>query len=282
MLFSLEQRQESRDSIMNKPNTTFAAIVLAADRAPGDPVAEAAGVCCKSLAPVGGRPMVVHVLDALAGARAIDAIVLCGPHQSAIDQEAALRSKIASGETRWIESQATPSSSAHRALQSISEDTKVLVTTADHALLSSRMVDHFCCEARTSGCDIVAGLASHDLVAAAFPETRRTIIKLRDGAYCGCNLFAFLTPRARVAARLWQTVEEKRKKVARLISALGWLAVVRYALGLLSLEEVLERISGRMGLRAGVVIMPFPEAAVDVDSVSDWKLVRKIMADRPR
>jgi hypothetical protein len=31
-----------------------------------------------------------------------------------------------------------------------------------------------------------------------------------------------------------------------------------------------------MGLRAGVVIMPFPEAAVDVDSAGDWDIVRGI------
>jgi hypothetical protein len=31
-----------------------------------------------------------------------------------------------------------------------------------------------------------------------------------------------------------------------------------------------------MGLRAGVVILPFPEAAVDVDSVSDWAVAQSI------
>ena len=76
-------------------------------------------------------------------------------------------------------------------------------------------------------------------------------------------------------------MEEQRKKTVRVISVLGWLAVFRYLMGLLSLEEALDRISGRMGLRAGVVIMPFPEAAVDVDSVSDWRLVETIVAARP-
>jgi len=35
----------------------FTAVVLAADRTPNDPVAQAAKVSCKALAPVGGRPM---------------------------------------------------------------------------------------------------------------------------------------------------------------------------------------------------------------------------------
>jgi hypothetical protein len=33
-----------------------------------------------------------------------------------------------------------------------------------------------------------------------------------------------------------------------------------------------------MGLRAGAVIMPFPEAAVDVDSVGDLETARTIAA----
>ena len=48
----------------------------------------------------------------------------------------------------------------------------------------------------------------------------------------------------------------------------------------LSLEEALDRISRRLGFKAGAVIMPFAEAAVDVDSVSDLELVKKIVAEK--
>jgi GTP:adenosylcobinamide-phosphate guanylyltransferase len=43
----------------------FAAVVLAGDRGPDDPVAAAAGVCGKALVPVGGRPMVLRVWSAV-------------------------------------------------------------------------------------------------------------------------------------------------------------------------------------------------------------------------
>jgi hypothetical protein len=58
------------------------------------------------------------------------------------------------------------------------------------------------------------------------------------------------------------------------------MAVLRYLLGQLTLSEGLERISHRMKLRAGAVIIPFPEAAVDVDSVDDWRLTESIVASR--
>jgi hypothetical protein len=51
-------------------------------------------------------------------------------------------------------------------------------------------------------------------------------------------------------------------------------------MGRLSLAEALDRISNRLGFKAGAVIMPFAEAAVDVDSVSDLELVEKIVAEK--
>ena len=60
---------------MTSPHPTFAAIVLAADRRPDDPVAKAAGVPCKSLTPVGGKPMVFRVLDALTASRMVTAYI---------------------------------------------------------------------------------------------------------------------------------------------------------------------------------------------------------------
>jgi hypothetical protein len=61
-----------------------------------------------------------------------------------------------------------------------------------------------------------------------------------------------------------------------MIGQLGWGVVIRYLLHRLSLKDALRHISDRMGLRVAVVILPFPEAAVDVDSVSDWHFAHAI------
>lgn len=265
---------------MDRPTKPFTALILAADRAPGDPVARAAGVSCKCLAPVGGTPLVLRVLDALTAAEQIGDLILCGPHQDAVDGEPRLRARIALGEVRWVENEATPSASTYKVLKSLPNHSPVLVTTADHGLLSPRIVDYFCCEARTTGSDLVVGLALHRQLAEAYPGTKRTVTRLRDGTYCSCNLFAFLTHRAQAAAHFWRTVERHRKKPIRVIRVSGWVAVLRYLLGRLSLDEGLKRISRRMNLNVAAVVMPFAEAAVDVDTVSDWRLVEKILDDQ--
>ena len=267
---------------MQISETPFTAIILAGDRTSGDPLAEAAGVACKSLVPVGGRPMVLRVLDSLEAASEVGSIILCGPTQTFINRAPELKTRIDAGRVKWMASQATPSASTYHALQSLPDNAPVLVTTADHALLTARIVDAFCTDARRTGCDVAVGLASHKQVASAFPETKRTAIKFRDGAYCGCNLFGFLNSQAYIAAHFWRQVEQQRKKPLRMMRILGGRAVIRYLLGRMPLTEALDHISSIMGIRAGAVILPFPEAAVDVDTVNDWIFVKNLVAKQTR
>ncbi len=260
----------------NQPLSRFTAIVLAADRAPGDAVAVAAGVPGKCLAPVAGAPMVLRVMDALAASVEIGNCVLCGPPRPIVDGHPDLLACLDRPGVRWMANQATPSTSALTVLKSLPPEAPVLVTTADHALLSPEMVDFFCRSARKSGCDLAAALATRETILAEYPGMRRTLTRLRDGAYCGCNLFAFLTPRAREAADFWRRVESQRKKPLRVVGVLGLMVVLRYLLGVLTLDEALARLSRRLKMDVTAVKMPFANAAVDVDTPDDWKLVDDI------
>ena len=200
---------------MTSTTPTFSVVILAGDRQPNDPVALHAGVSCKALTPVSGRAMVLRVLDALEGAHDVSTATLVGPSMPSVEENAELSELLRSKRVQWMAPQATPSTSAFTALQSLPEDVQVLLTTADHALLSPEMLDHFCSKARESGCDVVAGVARHELVAGAFPGSKRTVTRLNDGGFCGCNLFAFLTPQGRMAADFWRKVEGEKETLAR-------------------------------------------------------------------
>ena len=119
---------------------TFVAIVLAGDRTGQDPVALDAGVSCKAIVAICGRPMIMRVLDALQDSGVISSIVLCGPPQSALSDCPQLAERIKKENITWITNLDSPSRSAEAALEHINKDAHVLLTTADHALLSSEMV----------------------------------------------------------------------------------------------------------------------------------------------
>ncbi|WP_306478392.1 nucleotidyltransferase family protein [Methyloversatilis sp.] len=259
----------------------WAALVLAADRKAGDPVAIAAGVPCKALTPVGGVPMIRRVLQALADSAAVHRVTVVGPPRELLGGDSELEQMIAGDRIGWLAPAESPSASALRGLDAQPVHQPVLLTTADHALLSPAVVDYFLHHAQASGCDFLIGMARLDTVQAGFPGTRRTATRLRGGPYCSCNLFAFVSPDSRRLAPFWRRVEQQRKKPWRVVvGALGWVAVLRYLAGRLTLEQALARLSRRLGVRLGAVILPFAEAAVDVDTPADHSLVEAALAAR--
>ncbi|HHO69374.1 MAG TPA: hypothetical protein ENK12_10110 [Gammaproteobacteria bacterium] len=263
-----------------QPQSPFTALVLAGDRGRPDPLVQQAGACCKALIEIDGTPMVLRVLKALDEARSVGRRLLSGPRREQLQTEPALLALIDACAIDWCEPQPTPSTSAWQAMQAIDPGTPVLVTTADHPLLNADIVDRFCTDSLAQPVDVTVGLAPYPLVQQAFPRMKKTVLHFSDGDYCGCNLFAFLTPEGRRVADYWRQVENERKNPLRLVRLIGWGAVVRYLLGRLSLQQAMQGLSKRMGLRLGAVTLPYAEAAVDVDSVADRVLVQEKLSER--
>jgi hypothetical protein len=56
--------------------------------------------------------------------------------------------------------------------------------------------------------------------------------------------------------------------------------MVRYVLGWLSLSDALDRLGRRLNLHVKEILLPFPEAAIDVDTPADLALAEQILAER--
>lgn len=253
----------------------FNAVVLAGDRLADDPLLAHTGMPCKAVIPVAGRAMLLRVLDSLTQAGTIDQLVLSGPRQEHLAGQDEINALIGRGNPQWHPPGPSPSSSAYAVLDSLPPGQAVLITTADHVLLSPALIDEFCQRGAATGADVVVGLAPYALVKKGFPELRKTVLRFRDGNFCSCNLFAFLTDRGRVMADHWRTVEAERKNPRKLIGLLGLWAVIAYRLGWLSLDGALERLSQRFNLRLAAVVLEYAEAAVDVDSIADHTILER-------
>jgi GTP:adenosylcobinamide-phosphate guanylyltransferase len=256
----------------------FTALVLAGSRGPADPVAAAAGLPHKALVPVAGRPMLLRVIDALRQCPEVGRIVLCLDDRALVDRLPELSAAVAAGEIATIAAERSPATSVLAALDRIPGALPLLVVTADHPLLTPAMVRHFL--AGLGNAEAAAAVASESVIARAYPETRRTYIRLKDGAYSGCNLFAFTAADAAGAARFWTKVERYRKQPWRLFAAAGPRTLLAFLLRRLDLAAAADRLSAMLGVRLRVVTMPFAEAAIDVDKPSDLALVEKIFASR--
>jgi len=250
------------------------ALVLAGQRDGEDELTRYAGATCKAFVEIGGKPMLSRVLDTLSSSTCIDNILLSGPDEDKLRSQNELMQRIQSGDVTWLSPRESPSTSTYAALSALPKDDRVLLTTADHPLLSVSIVDEFCNRSTELDKDIVIGLAPYSLVHEAFPQMRKTVLRFKGGGLCGCNLFAFLTAEGREAANFWRRTESERKKPLRVVHSLGWLNLAKYFLGRLALEDALGVLSRQLGLRVGAIVLPFADAAVDVDSVSDFQIVQ--------
>lgn len=262
------------------PQRLFTAVILAGERGPGDPLVKVSGACCKAMIEIDGTPMILRVLQALETATRVDARLVSGPEKDQLATVPVLDKLVASQAIGWCAPAPTPSTSAYEAMQSIPADQPVLVTTADHPLLTADIIDDFCVRSLERDIDITVGLAPYRLVRESYPEMKKTILHFRDGDYCGTNLFTFLTERGRRLADFWRRVESQRKNPLRIIRILGWGAVIRYLLGRLTLANALDLLSRRLDLRIGAVILEQADAAVDVDSIADHEIVQNKLAGR--
>lgn len=255
----------------------YTAVVLAADRTNKDPITQHTGAACKAFAPVAGTPMVIRVIDALANCDLVSTIILCGPPESMLEHCPELKRRISSGLVKWIPNLNSPSRSAENAINYIASDTPVLLTTADHALLTTPIVQHFLQTSAKVECDATVGTVTEQNLVAAFPGAKRTIIRLRDGGFRGCNLYTF-NPKGRSLVGFWQQAENLRKKPWKLVAhLLGFKTVGLYLLGLLTTQSALAAISKKSGVNIQLVMIDDARAGIDVDKVEDLELAESML-----
>ena len=252
---------------------SWTALVLAGSRPGRDEFAESHGTDLKALIPVGGVPMVGRPVAALLAAPEVDAVRVLAQQPERIAAVLPVHEKLsveASG--------ATIAATIEAILADPATCFPLLVTTADHALLDEAMIADFC--AAAAGAGVAIGLVERRALDARLPQTKRTWIKFRGGAYSGANLFALGSRDAAKAVALWRSVEQDRKKGWRMVAALGPALLLGSVLRLRTLDQTLTSIGRKLGLTIRKVELANPLAAVDVDKSADHALVSAILEGR--
>ncbi len=253
------------------------AIVLAGERPGGSALAQHFGLTSSVLVEVAGQSSLSRVLTTLAESSAVDGGRICGPDEAVLRDSQEAQQLIQDSPFSWTPPEAGPAESALATLKSISVR-PVLLTAADHALLTSEIVDTFCNLALLSDADFIVGLVPYARVREAFPNSKRTLLRFADGEFCGSNLFMIRTPKGERLLDFWKTIAQHRKQPWRMAREIGLGMLIRYLTGRLTLTETLERISEKAGCRVAHVEILAPRAAVDVDSLADHALAEEILS----
>jgi CTP:molybdopterin cytidylyltransferase MocA len=255
----------------------WTAILLAGQRPGVDPLAQAFGEQWKALIRVDGEAMLSRVARTLLSSPSI-AHVLVVAQQPEI---------LFTGDSAWLADEprvgtAISSSGIAVSIAALAGGEQapwpVLVTTADHPLLTPAMV-----EAAIAGvgeADVGIGVVSSRTLLAAYPENRRTWLKFAGGYWTGANLFALASEKARPALLAWSEVERDRKKALKLIWHFGPLLAIRAVTRTITLAGALAKAGRKLGAKVVPIDLPFAEAGIDVDKPSDHALAEQILKTR--
>jgi GTP:adenosylcobinamide-phosphate guanylyltransferase len=253
--------------------TQWTALLLAGSRPTGDPLARSMIIGHKALIPVAGEPMVLRPLRALLESEQIgDVIVLTQDPQD-------LRPVLPDDPRITIRaSRETIAATIAELIAHRDATFPVLVTTADHALLDPQMIAEF--TEKAQGADLAIGVVERSALLARMPQTKRTWLAFRGGAYSGANLFAFGSTKVLPAIDRWRAVEQDRKKGWRVLAAVGPALLLGAVLRLRTLDQSLAAVGRKLGITIRAVVLSNPLAGIDVDKPEDHALVEDIIAGR--
>jgi 2-phospho-L-lactate guanylyltransferase (CobY/MobA/RfbA family) len=224
--------------------------------------------------------MLARVVRALDATPMVGRIVVCGLDPATAASRPELDRVLGGAAVSFIDAAPTPSASVAHAMERLADCFPLLVTTADHPLLGADLIADFGARATGSDADVVVALIEADRVRSAFPGIRRSFLRLRGGAYKGCNLFLFRTPESRRAPLRWMEVERHRKRPWRMVRALGLSPVLRLAARRLTLDDVVRLVSEKMGVRVEATLLDRPEAGFDVDDPSHLAAAERFLGAR--
>lgn len=254
-------------------------IILAGRRADRpDPLAEASGVSDKCLVPVGGRPLIEHVVETLASSPWIGQLIVSVNDPEILRDQPQCAALIASGRLVAIPAKGNLADSVLEAVTMTG--TPVLITTADNVLLTHDAIAIMVQQTLATRADAAAAFARKDDILAVHPEGQRRFYNFADDGYSNCNLYWIGSPAALKAAEIFRSGGQFAKNPMRIASAFGLINLLRFRFGFGTLTDAFSRITKRLGIAIVPVVMTDGSLAIDVDNERTHRVVSDILDRR--
>jgi GTP:adenosylcobinamide-phosphate guanylyltransferase len=253
----------------------FTIVVLAAQRNGRlDPLAAEAGVTHKCLVPIGGLPLLAHVLSALGEVGDIESIRI-SVEDGAADRLRPIAA-LSGLPVSFVTAADNIADSVYRAAEGSTGP--VVVTTADNVLLTPSAVRQVM-DQLASGSDTVVALARKEDVLAAHPRGQRRFYRFRDGEYSNCNLYGL----SRKGLKLAETFREGgqfKKNPMRIARAFGFFNLLLLRFALVTLAGAMKRLSRRFGVGVEAIVLADGAHAIDVDNKRTYDIAAELLDRR--
>jgi len=237
----------------------------------------------KALVELEGRPLIRYVLDALQASRSVGRIGIVG-------SEPDLR-PIVGPDIPISPASESFLGSVMSGLAVFPDEHRILLTTADLAMLTAEVVDEF-----AALCARQQPAYAENLFISAVPKSAFTgpfaacgklFMEFKDNPVCHGNLLMANPALLRNEAAMdrLNAVYAARKNIFTSALSFGLGLGLAYVFGVhlfhwLTMEKVAEMASERFGFGFVPLSFPHPEVAIDVDEAGDFVIAREVLAAR--
>jgi len=254
---------------MDKQLSVAAVVTAGWSPKENDPLAEYVQGGPKALIPIAGKPMVAHVVDALAGSRYVEHVVIV-----ALDPSLGLQFSVP---VEYLPDEgdlvANASSGIQYALNRYDIDA-VLLCGSDVPTITPTIINEFIEECLRTDHEVYYGIVERAVMETRFPESRRSYVHLRDGEFAGGDV-SFFRPGVNFDHQeLMKKLSTARKSALRQASMLGPAVFLRLLTRRLSLAEAERHAEKIFEVHARAVPFPYAEVGMDVDKPFQLEIVR--------
>jgi GTP:adenosylcobinamide-phosphate guanylyltransferase len=219
---------------------------------------------------IGGNPMLCFVLKALLKSEKIGKILVAGPMKMLAELD--LPENV-----RLVQSGETILDTVVNGINALDSLEKTLIVTVDVPFITATAIDDFLMQCEAEEGDFYYPIIEKSISEAKFPQGKRTYVKLTDGTFTGGNIFLVKPQVIPHCMRIAKQIIANRKKPWRLASLLGWITLLKFVFGYLSVEAAKKRASKILAMQGVVIISSYPEIGMDVDKINDVILTRQYL-----
>ena len=241
---------------------------------PEDPLYTYSHGDSKALIDVAGKPMIQWVLDALGNAKKVDNVIIIG-----LSPKSGVTCKkpiyYVSNQGRML---ANIVAGVDKALEINKKNKYVLVVSSDIPTLKSEMVDWLIDTCMETKDDLYYGVCPKDVMEARFPGSKRTYTHLKDMDVCGADMNVTHVRMATEHLDMWESLIGSRKSPLKQAGIIGFGTLFALFTRRLTLEDAVQRVCDRIGIKGRAIVWPYAEPCMDIDKPSQLELLREDLA----
>lgn len=228
----------------------------------------------KALVDIAGKPMIQWVLDALSESKKIDNIIIMGLSEKN-ELKTSKPTYYLPNEGRML---ANIVSGVQKILSMNPKTEYALIVSSDIPGLRGEMVDWLVGEIEKTPADIYYGVIQKEVMEKRYPDSRRTWTHLKDMDVCGADINATHVSMATEHLDTWEELIGKRKSPLKQAATIGISTLFLMLLRQLNLDDLVKRVSERIGIRGKAIVWSWAEAGMDVDKPHQLEIMRKDMS----